>query len=187
MKDEMEERFLLLEMHDRKLNLLFYGVKPSPYEDPYVKAREVISSLLGITMEEAKRIHLVNAHRLPTKLPPEQQGRDANSGSSPPRPQPIIVRFGTMLDRDRIIKAYENPGRQRYDDESPFARMTVRSDLPAKMKRERGKLAAAAYKIRKDKEYQTRIKIVGTKIALQTRKVNKRGGTASNWTDWTEK
>ena len=53
-REEMEEKCLLLEIHDRKSNLLLYGVQHSPNEDIYQKASEVFSGFLGISVDVYK-------------------------------------------------------------------------------------------------------------------------------------
>ena len=115
-------------------------------------------------------------------------------------PNPIIIRFVHMLDRDNLISAFEHQPRQRKpstasDDHDhgndpkarKYERVTIRTDLPPKMKRERGRLASIAFNLRKDNNLSTRIRINATKVFLQTRKHVKSGETPNAWTSWSEK
>ena len=80
-----------------------------------------------------------------------------------------------MADRDLILSAFENQKRPRETPEGaatnppPRPRMTVRTDLPPTLKARRGHLAEVAYKLRKEKNLSTRIKLQGVKIVLQWR------------------
>ncbi|XP_041471830.1 accumulation-associated protein-like [Lytechinus variegatus] len=67
-----------------------------------------------------------------------------------------------------------------------FNRVTIRTDLPAKMKKERGRLASLAYKLRHEKKLATRIRQIGTKIFLQTRQGTANSSVQPNWVNWTE-
>ena len=187
-RNEVEEKLLQLEIHDRKLNLLFYGIPGSPDEDPYKLVQQAFASLLRISPNEAAAIPLVNVHRLPTK-PYDRRGSTSSN------PDPIIVRFAAMKDRDRVLRAFEQPAQQRHQNgqqqqqqQHPTQRLTVRTDLPAKLKRERGRLAKIAYDLRKSQHLSTRIKVIGTQVVLQTRK-NTRGsigGTQGPWATFKE-
>ena len=151
-----------------------------------------MADLLGITREQAaSTIPLVNAHRLPRKTNAESQ-RVSNGAS----PDPIIVRFARMFDRDRVLRAFERPppqadqrGAAAPTPEAPASRrrITIRSDLPPDMKRERGRLASVAYNLRKKETLSTRILIHGTKIILQTRKKGQVTGQVAPWSTWKEK
>lgn len=50
------------------------------------------------------------------------------------------------------------------------SRRRILSDLPVKMKEQRGKLAKEAYKIRHEEELQTRIREQGLEVFLEVRK-----------------
>ena len=195
--DEFEDKLLQLEMHHRKQNLLIYGVGEGAKEDIYATVYEVLAYFLQIPLGEASKIPLVNAHRLPSP----QRGIGKESA-----PRPIIIRFVCMADRDRLLGAFEHPHRRRPQqppqaepahqvNEPPhrpqqtpekgcYDRVTIRSDLPPPMKRERGRLATLAYKIRKEKQLSTRIRINGTKLVLQTRKPARNGSPLSSWINW---
>lgn len=184
---ELERKLVLLEMHQRKQNLLVYGVHENRNENIFKTVTEIMSFFFKIPPVDAAKIHLVNAHRLPA--PQVGPGKEAAI-------RPIIIRFTKMVDRDRLLNAFEESRRQRPapnagglpqpadqpeiplqqtpDDPAQalaqkFERVTVRTDLPPEMKRERGRLAAEAYKLRKEKNLSTRIRINGTNLYLQTR------------------
>ena len=188
--EELDEKITLSEIHDRKLNLLVYGLQPTNgKENIYDVVHEVFIHLMGISKEEASRIPLANAHRLPPST-------RAATGS--PQPPAIIIRFARMIDRDRLLYGFERRPRQQSTDSSadtssaqlpppsPFSRVTIRTDLPPKLKRERGRLASIAYSLRKKDHLATRIKIVGTKVMLQTRKTTRNGATPEHWSSWSE-
>lgn len=205
--EELEEKIMLLELHQRKQNLLIYGVAERNNENIIAVVHEVLSFFLKIPTAEASKILLVNAHRLPA--PQHDIGNEAKI-------RPIIIRFVNMSDRDRLLNAFEGTRRQRpsgsarntpstteqqtSNDREPrqqpagvgqqlearyqsFTRVTIRTDLPPQMKRERGKLAAEAYKLRKEQKLSTRIRINGIKLYLQTRKPTTDGSQAS-WKNW---
>ena len=149
---------------------------------------------MNISKDEAVRIPLVNAHRLP--VPSHGREFTASGSRSQPQPPAIIIRFGRMIDRERLLYGFERrprPHQQRVEPTSeaeertppsPYSRVTIRTDLPPKMRKERGKLASTAYAIRKNDHLATRIKIAGTKVILQTRKITRNGSTPDKWTDW---
>ena len=192
-KADLEDKLLRYEIHDRKLNLLFYGAEHLANENVYATVHGVVSDLLQVTPEQvAKTIPLVNAHRILRKKNIESQ-RDRDDTS----PDPIIVRFVRMIDRDRVLRAFERPPSQPNQresrEEAPSLetsankrRITVRTDLPVEMKRERGRLASVAYKLRKKDNVSTRILVNGTKVILQTRKKNQGSSMPAPWSNWKE-
>ena len=192
---ELDEKITLSEIHDRKPNLLIYGIPPKANENIYETVNDILCHFLTISKEEAKHIPLVNAHRLPPA--------NRDDSSSERQPPAVIIRFARMIDRDRLLNAYEHRPRQQSQGQSQrqqpvppgssgpsaptaFSRVTIRTDLPPKMKRERGRLASIAYSIRKNNNLSTRIRIAGTHVLLQTRKIVRNGGTPERWTNWTE-
>ena len=71
------------------------------------------------------------------------------------------MRFAAYEDRELVLaNAYKLAGTKR----------KILSDLPVVMKKERGRLASEAYKIRHDEELQTRIKDKGLDVYLEVRK-----------------
>lgn len=191
---ELDEKVLSLELYQRKQNLLLYGVKELHNENIYEVVNEVMSHFLKIPTSESSKIALVNAHR----LPPPQYGIGSDA-----KIRPIIIKFGNMADHDRLLFAFEEsqrkrPGRPAPASSSsdptgaapapstPFDRVSVRQDLPRKMKQTRGKLSSLAYKLRKEHHLSTRIRQNGTKLYLQTRKPTNGEGQAATWTTWTK-
>ena len=97
---ELAEKLTPQEIHDRKLNLLICGAKQVRDENAYTVAATIFSGLLGIQLEESTQIPLVNAHRLPA---PRHHKPDDET------PNPLIVRFARMRDRERILHTLRNP------------------------------------------------------------------------------
>ena len=221
---QLEEKLLLLELHDRKQNLLMYGVQEVKNENVYNTVQGVIAHFLEIPHIDASKIPLVNAHRLPA---PHHSSSD--KGATLPAPRPIIIRFALMEDRNRLLDSFENSNRQHppqntrplnqqtttnqhaSDPQSPmqaspplsqpsqkphqaprqpiandYDRVSIRTDLPPSMKRERGRLASIAFKLRKENNLSTRIRQNGTTLYLQTRKKVANGSPKSPWSNWEE-
>ncbi|XP_072180708.1 uncharacterized protein [Diadema setosum] len=102
---DMEAKMLLYEIHNRKLNLLIYGVTPQRNENVHEAVYTVLANLLGVSRDQVEKIPLTNAHRVPrVGNPRENQSDRANNP-----PDPIIVRFSRMVDRDRVLRAFERP------------------------------------------------------------------------------
>lgn len=187
----LDDKLTLLEIHDRKQNLLVYGVENrGSNENIYDTVHDVFVYFLRIPKSEAMKIALVNAHRLPA--PPV--------ASNQPQIRPIIIRFVCMADRDKLLYAFDSSKRPKQAvvhsapdassastsqhptaNSTQFARVTIRSDLPPAMKRERGRLASIAYKLRKEKHLATRIRINGTKVFLQTRPATDKSTVPGKW------
>ncbi|XP_072179985.1 uncharacterized protein [Diadema setosum] len=181
---ELEDKLVAQEIHLRKQNLLFYGIPSQPNEDVHEVLTDTVSKLLDISTEEATGIPYVNIHRLPRKRSTNQAGNSSTTDA----PDPIIARFVRMSDRDRILRAFEQPRLPQQPRETsgnlPATRqVTVRTDLPPRMKRERGRLATVAYDLRKNRHLKTRISIQGTKVLLMTKKPDDPSG---NWKQWSE-
>ena len=87
----MTIKLLQLELHNRRQNLLFYGIAPRPHKDIYALVTEEIAKLLNILMEIAGNIPINNAHRLPTRKATHDTERSNH-------PDPIIVCFARMSD-----------------------------------------------------------------------------------------
>ncbi|XP_072163555.1 uncharacterized protein [Diadema setosum] len=155
--DSLKEKLVLSEIYQRKSNLLFYGLEKKSDENVENVLREAFVCL-GLSDEEAQSVALVNAHRLPRR-------NDANKA-----PQPIIVKFVYMSQRNRVLSAFEK--RPRYPVTvqpgiaQPRSRISVRTDLPPALKAERGNLAAVAYKLRKEQNLSTKIVVVGSSVLL---------------------
>ena len=161
---EMERRLLLAEIRDRKYNLLFYGAAPEkPGEHVVGTVRDFLVSDFNMTPAEADGIFICNCHRLPRR-----QG--GNSG-----PDPIIVKFSAMLDRDYVLEAARNRGFIK--DRKP---VMVYTDLPPEMKRRRGALVAEAKKLRQNGQ-STRIRVIQTEVFLEFRDREKKQGQWSKF------
>ncbi|XP_041472654.1 uncharacterized protein LOC121421920 [Lytechinus variegatus] len=187
-EDEIEEKLIQMEIHQRKQNLLVYGLPDKQNEDIIATTRDLLANFLKITPDTAARIPIVNAHRLPGSTQRSKHPESQRNGE----PCPIIIRFASMLDRDRLLRAYEFQPRQQQTDPAAretcnpeYARVSIRTDLPQKLKRERGRLATIAYKLRHEEHVSTRIKLIGSKITLQTRKRGRDGSPSTAWTTWT--
>ena len=175
MKEEiqkMEDKMLSLEIYNRKQNLLIYGVHETEQsEDTYIIVRKAFKEL-GMENARAETIPLINAHRLPRRLP---QGQN----TQPRSPTPIIARFAVMADRDHVLSLFQRQLRSRTVGAGPggnqptptppaqASRITVRTDLPPVLKQRRGILANEAYKLRKERGLSTRIIVQGTSVILQ--------------------
>lgn len=143
---EMNEKFLMQEKHDRRYNLLFYGFLEKENEDLKTTMKDFFKKL-EISEEKIKAMTFANYHRLP-----------AEKG-----PKPIIVKFVTMEDRELVMsKAFHPVLREE--------KKRILSDLPVVMKRERGRLAKAAFKIRSEEKLKTRIVDKGLQVYLEVRK-----------------
>lgn len=148
---KLNEKHLLLEKHERKYNLFIYGVSQDKNEEKSGSVMERLHKFfvddLGISKEKAKEIPIANAHRVPSRA------RDD-------RPNPIIVRFLYHWDKQYVLSLG-----------SKLAKKKIRmlDDLPVPMKEARGSLANTAYHIRQDEKLQTRIKVDGVCVSLETR------------------
>lgn len=142
---DLDTKLKLLEKHDRKYNLLFYGFSEERGENVYDMMRDSFVADLGIDEERVRSIYFSNDHRIPSK----SQG-----------PRPVILRFTSYDDKELVLsKAYKYAGSKR----------RVLVDLPEDMKKERGRLARKAYEIRQKEEMQTRIKDKGLDVYLEVR------------------
>lgn len=180
--EKLQNSLIMMEIHNRKANLLFYGATEKRGEDIYTVLKEIFMHL-GLQEGEANQIQVVNAHRLP------RRNAAANLG-----PNPIIAKFCFMRDRDRILHAYEDQQRNRprtsgatpgatpgaipgpthgaapVRDSQPGSqqpRISVRTDLPPALKAQRGKLANEAYKMRREKGLSTKIVVQDAKVVLK--------------------
>lgn len=143
---ELDNKLLLLEKHDRKYNLLFYGVSEEQNENVIDTLRELFKNDLEIGEDRVNSMYFISGHRIPS----ESNG-----------PKPIILRFSSSEDKDLVLsKSYKLAGSKR--------RILV--DLPLPMKKERARLAREAYKIRQHEHLQTRIREKGLDVILQVRR-----------------
>ena len=106
-KEEIEEKLIQMEIHQRKQNLLVYGVPDKQKEDITSTTREILSHFLQVTPEEAGKIPLVNAHRLPTA----QRGKQP-TGQPKNEPCPIIIiLFLCLTATDFYMHTNSNPAK----------------------------------------------------------------------------
>jgi len=145
--DSLSEKVVLLEKHERKYNILIYGIDDRDQdENIYAVTRHLFTQELEIDHRKAQAIPIANAHRLPTR----------SKG-----PKPIIVRFLHFGDKQLVMsRAHKLAGKQ----------IRILDDLPVSMKEERFLLSHVAYKIRKNEKLQTRIRDNGAHMMLETRK-----------------
>ena len=117
-----------MEKHDRKYNLLVYGIREEIDENIFDKMRSLFITDLEISANRVNDMYFAHGHRLPSK----KKGV----------PRSIIIRFTSYGDRELVLaNAYKLGGTRR----------RIISDLPRKMKKTRGLLATEAYKIKKMK------------------------------------
>ena len=162
---KLEEKLILMEIYNRKSNLLFYGIPESRGENVFTLLRSTFVSL-GVSEQDADAITFANAHRLP-----QRNASSSSSTASPPAPAPIIAKFTAMMDRDHVLSTFEQQQRNRVKVNAaqpgqPPHRFTVRTDLPPGLKARRAILATKAYQLRKDRGVSTKIILKGAEIAL---------------------
>ena len=174
---KLEDKITLLEIYNRKPNLLFYGINETQDENIFATLKNVFVNL-GVDEEKAGRIMLSTAHRLPRRNPPPTD--EGSSGTPSPAPTPIIAKFANLTDRDYILARFDQKQRQRPrpnsdgdSSGSSQARITVRTDLPPKLKARRAVLAKVAYRLRKDKGLSTKIEVKGVNVILQWKEKGK--------------
>ena len=140
----MEERVAFLEQQiqyqerrSRKYNLLLYGVSEGTNEDVDSVIRDFFQKKLKIDEKSVKGMLIANAHRVPRRS-------DVNN-----QPDPIIVKFLQMRDREKVYNARKNLKKG--------SKVSVLTDLPSVLKEKRGELAYIAYNMRTKDKLQTRI------------------------------
>ncbi|CAG2230944.1 unnamed protein product [Mytilus edulis] len=154
--DDLKEQAVLLEKHDRKYNILIYGIDDTKKdENVYAITRKLFSEDMHIDERKANAIPIANAHRVPT------HGKG---------PKPIIVRFLHFGDKQLIMSNAHNLKGKK---------IRILDDLPISMKEERYLLSHNAYKIRKRDKLQTRIRAKGAHMTLETRK-----NSSEEWSTW---
>ncbi|XP_069109367.1 uncharacterized protein [Argopecten irradians] len=162
---ELEERISLLEneliyqeFRSRKYNLLIYGVNEPSNEVVEDTLCDFMKSSLKLDADLVKSILLsvANAHRIPKLI------HDDTNEADKSRPNALIVKFTRIKIRNLVLAAAKNIDRS--------SRMSVRTDLPATLKKERSELAKVAYKMRKDDGLQTAIRESPKGVRLEFRK-----------------
>ncbi|CAC5375923.1 unnamed protein product [Mytilus coruscus] len=154
--DDLKEKPILLEKHDRKYNILLYGIDDSnPEENVYATTRKLLRENLLRDARKANSMPLANAHRVPTR----------GKGQ-----KPILVLFLHFGDEQLVMsKSYNLKG----------TKIRLLDDLPVSMKEGRFLLSHNAFKIRKRDKVQTRIRAIGAHMTLETRK-----NSNENWSLW---
>ena len=156
---DFEKNLLWKEMHDRKTNLLFYGIQEVPNENSERVVRTLLSNELHFSDSSVENIYFKAVHRLPRKPFP--------GDPTPNAPAPIIASFLSISDRDMVLNA------------SRFLkgkRMSIRTDLPAKLKKQRAILYRKSREIFQSEKVQTRVRQTGIDHVLETR-----ANTSSPW------
>lgn len=132
--NEMEQRMDRMECHNRKYNLLIYGLVVPTNGDVEHALQNFFRDKLNIE----KEILICNSHRLPRPTVTQNKTKGDNSRSLP---EPIIVRFVKWSDRELILGSAKNLVKED--------KISIRTDLCRSLKVKRGKLAHNAFQLRK--------------------------------------
>ena len=92
----LEQQIQYQERRSRKYNLLLYGVSEGTNEDVDSVIRDFFQKKLKIDEKSVKGMLIANAHRVPRRS-------DVNN-----QPDPIIVKFVQMTDREKVYNARKN-------------------------------------------------------------------------------
>jgi hypothetical protein len=142
----LEERMTDAEFHQRKYNLLFFGLQTTPKECEQ-QVKEFMKEALEIP--DAEAVLFQHCHQLPP-------------GNT------VIVRFVQFKDRERVLRALTKlRGKNK--------NVTVRTDLPKEMREKRKNLFQQLHAIRQDnKNTIIRVAERGQTIRLEEKKTNGR-------------
>lgn len=144
----LKEKNLDMDRHNRKYNLLFYGIAEPPRENILETVKTFLKNDVKLQEDRIEQIIFANMHRIP---------------KTGPGHKPIIVRFARWEDRELVMN-------QVFKGVLPTAK-NIQTDLPPVLKEVRYNLQKEAYKLRTGAEkYRTRILEKGTKLKLQIRK-----------------
>ena len=140
------------EYRSRKYNVLLYGIKQDENEDVCKVVTGFLTNELKISKEEVESMIICNAHRIP-------RHQSTLSGEDDSNPDAIIVKFGRMSDRNRVL----------------FSRVklkgkSVRSDLPTRLKKKRAELSRVAYNLRQREKWMTAIRESRHDVWLEVKK-----------------
>ena len=159
--ERLEEHIRYQEARSRKYNLLFYGIQHKD-EDTLKTIKDFFQNDLKLGKSTVEDMVIANAHRVPRKI------------EVPDAPDPIIVKFARMEEREMVYRART---------QLPVtSKKSVRTDLPADLKRKRGALSQIAYTMRKKDKMQTRIIESPRDVKLKFRKTKE-----DEWTFYGEK
>ena len=174
-EQKLEERVVFLEQQlqyqerrSRKYNLLLYGVSEGTNEDVDSVIRDVFQNKLKIDEKSVKGMLIANAHRVP---------RRSDVNNQPGVPDPIIVKFVQMRDREKVYNARKNLEKG--------SKVSVRTDLPSVLKKKRGELAYIAYNMRTKDKLQTRIVESRNDVKLLYRR-KPENGVESEWQQYVQ-
>ena len=178
--DDLEDKIKYLEnkleygeMRDRKYNVLIYGLKEvgQPHnENTELVVREFVSETLKLGKDYSDKLLICNTHRLPRKS-------ISSTNDAPSAPPAIIVKLATMCSRNELLAAARN---------IPHGtKVTIRTDLPPRLKEKRSMLANKAYEMRKgNRDIRTRIResVPKRDVWLEYRNVVEN----TNWTKYND-
>jgi len=169
---KIEKELLKKDLNDRKMNLIFHGLDQQPSnETPSMLVdtlRRALEQDFLCPKDMIRSTYFVNIHRLTRKR--EDQGPDLREHPRNQKPDPVLVRFGSLMDKDYILAQQ----RRRPFNKNRTPVMAY-PDLPPTMNSERGKLLEHAKSLRQDGK-ATRIRIVGLDVLLEYRARNSRSG-----------
>lgn len=154
----LENQAKYQEARSRKYNVLIYGLADDRRQTE-MQVREFMSQDLKIEPRDIERMIIQNTHRIPRRHEEEAERDDLDR-----RPDPIIVKFARMKDRDFMLKQTRNIDRGR--------KVSVRTDLPQDLKKKRNELAKVAYNLRKNQNLKTAIREAKNSVWLETRKTS---------------
>jgi len=177
--NKMEKEMMKRDLQDRKLNLIFHGIDEM---NPSIETPGTLVASLRRTLEQdfmfskdmVRSVYFIDARRLPPREK-EDPGTLRHPKLRQKGPYPVLVRFGSMLDRDFVL------AQQR---KRPFMRnrkpVMAYPDLPPVMNHKRGKLLQHAKTLRQEGK-ATRIRVVGLDVLLECRARNNRSGDWSRF------
>jgi len=157
--EHIDTELLRRDLHDKRQNLIFHGIDQVTDEtgaEIKYRLRRVLVSDFGLTEKQSNDCYLVDLHRIHRKREDARPMRDK-------RPEPVVVRFGAVADRDAILEQQQK--RPFFRERKP---VMAYPDLPKKMNQERGRLLQEAKKQRALGKL-TRIRIVGINVRLETK------------------
>lgn len=162
---KLEADNLYQEFCSRKYNLLFYGVperivkgnKGELDQDTEKSIRDFFVIEMKIEKSVAERILIANTHRIKRR-----PGKYDSKNSGHTTPDPVIVKFALFQDRNLVLSHAKNI--------SKTTKISVRTDLPADLKKKRFELSKIAYNMRHKFGMKTFIKETSTEVYIQYRK-----------------
>lgn len=146
----LEKQLRYQEGRSRKYNLLIYGIPENPNEDCEKTILKFFVENLKLQSSSVENIIISNVHRVPR----------LNKEYKPGMPNPIVVKFARMKDRNTVYFARVN---------LKDSKMSIRTDLPNDLKVKRGKLARISYRLRRDEHLQTAMRESKNDVWIETR------------------